>query len=157
MAKHPKPIPDGYHSITPYLYVKGAARAIDFYQHAFGANVRMRMDAPNGKVGHAELEIGNACIMLADEAPDMGAHSPETVGGTPVGLMLYVEDVDAVVAKAEKAGARVTRPIENQFYGDRLGCIEDPFGHSWYIATHVEDVEPAELERRAKARMSETA
>ena len=146
-----KPIPDGYTSVIPYLIVDGAAKAIDFYKHAFGAIERFRIGSPGGRVGHAELTIGGSLIMLADEHPEMGAVAPPTVGGTPVGLHLYVEDVDAVAAKALAAGATLKRPVENQFYGDRLGSIVDPFGHLWHISTHVEDVSPEEIGRRAAA------
>lgn len=146
-----KPIPEGYHSVTPYLVVKGGARALEFYARAFGARELFRMDQPDGRVGHAEIQIGDSRIMLADEFPDMGARSPETVGGTPVGIMLYVEDVDETVARAVAAGAKVTRPVENKFYGDRMGELTDPFGHRWYLGTHVEDVSPEEIGRRAAA------
>jgi PhnB protein len=146
-----KPVPDGYPSLTPYLIVADAAAAIAFYQQVFGAKLRMKLDGPDGKIGHAELEIGNSLIMLADEHPEMGALSPKTVGGTPVGLHVYLEDVDAVAAKAVAAGATLKRPVENQFYGDRLGSIVDPFGHLWHISTHVEDVSPEEIGRRAAA------
>ena len=146
-----KPIPDGYPSVTPYLIVAGAAAAIAFYQHVFGAKVRLRLDGPNGKIGHAEVAIGDSLIMLADEHPEMGALAPSTIGGTPVGLHVYVEDVDGVAAKAVAAGATLKRPVENQFYGDRLGSIVDPFGHLWHISTHIEDVSPEEIGRRAAA------
>ena len=149
-----KPVPDGYHSVTPYLVVKGAARAIDFYVRAFGAVELMRMPAPGGRIGHAELRIGDSPVMLADENPEVGARSPETVGGSPVGLMLYVPDVDATVERAVAAGAHLTRPVANQFYGDRSGGVTDPFGHVWFVATHVEDVPPEELERRRAAQES---
>ena len=131
-----KSIPEGYHSITPYLAIAGAADAIAFYKKAFGATEVMRMAAPGGKVGHAEVEIGGSRIMVADEHPDMGFLSPKTIGGSPVGLHLYVEDVDAVTRQAVAAGAKELRPVKNQFYGDRTGTIEDPFGHVWHIATH---------------------
>ena len=143
-----KPIPDGYPQVTPYLVVDGAAAAIEFYNSVLGTTERMRMPAPGGKIGHAELELGNSVIMLADEAPEVGALSPPTVGGSPVTLMVYVEDVDDVVARAEQAGATVLRPVENQFYGDRSGQFEDPFGHRWSVASHVEDVSPEEMGRR---------
>lgn len=145
-----KPIPEGYHSVTPYLIVRGAARAIEFYGKAFGATERMRMDGPGGRVMHAEIQIGDSVVMLADE-PETGARSPEAYGGTPVSIMLYVEDVDATVKRAVEAGARLTRPVENQFYGDRMGGITDPFGHEWYVATTVEEVSPDELQRRMDA------
>ncbi|HET7752952.1 MAG TPA: VOC family protein [Anaeromyxobacteraceae bacterium] len=151
MAGQVKPIPDGYHSITPYLVVKGAARAIEFYKAAFGAKERFRMAEPGGGIGHAELEIGDSCLMLADEQEMRGFRGPEAYGGSPVTLLLYVEDVDATVKRAVEAGAKLTRPVEDQFYGDRTGGITDPFGHVWYVATHVEDVPPEELERRARA------
>jgi PhnB protein len=150
-----KPIPDGYHSVTPYLYIDGAARAIDFYKLAFGAVEVMRLEAPGGKIGHAEIKIGDSHVMLADEFPDMGARGPHTIGGTAVGLMVYLPDVDVVVDRAVKAGATLERPVENKFYGDRTGGIVDPFGHRWYIATHVEDVPPEEMEKRAAAAMAE--
>ena len=146
-----KPIPDGYHSLTPYLIVADGARALAFYEQVFGARVRMRHDGPGGKIGHAELEIGDSLVMLADEYPAMGALAPPTVGGSPVGLHLYIADVDAVTARAIVAGAKLLQPIENKFYGDRLGTIEDPFGHKWYISTHIEDVPPEEIGRRAAA------
>lgn len=148
-----KPIPDGYHSVTPYLYIDGAARAIDFYKQAFGAVEVMRLEAPGGKIGHAEIKIGDSHVMLADEFPEMGARGPHTIGGTAVGLMVYLPDVD-VVDRAVKAGATLERPVENKFYGDRTGGIIDPFGHRWYISTHVEDVPPEEMEKRAAAAMA---
>lgn len=146
-----KPIPEGYHSITPYLIIRGAAKALDFYKRAFGAAELFRMESPDGRIGHAEIRIGDSPIMLADEHPDMGARSPEAWGGSPVSLMLYVEDVDRVFAQAVEAGAVVERPLADQFYGDRTGGLKDPFGHVWYVATHIEDVPPEELDRRAKA------
>ncbi len=149
MASAVKPIPEGYHSVTPYLCVKGGARAIEFYERVFGAREIYRMMQPDGRVGHAELQIGDSRIMLADEAPDAGARSPQTIGGSPVTIHLYVEDVDATVARAVEAGARLTRPVKDQFYGDRNGGVVDPFGHVWFVSTHVEDVPPDELERRA--------
>ena len=146
-----KPVPDGYRSITPYVIVRGGAAAIAFYQKVFGARLRMKLDAPGGKIGHAELEIGDSLIMLADEHPEMGALAPPTIGGTPVGLHVYLADVDAVAAKAIAAGATLKRPVADQFYGDRLGSIVDPFGHLWHISTHIEDVSPDEIARRAAA------
>jgi PhnB protein len=143
-----KTIPDDYASVTPYLIVQGAAEAIEFYKDVFGATERMRLPAPDGKVAHAEIEIGDSVIMLADECPGRGAKSPQTIGGTPVCLHLYVEDADAVFAKAIAAGAEQIRPVENQFYGDRSGMFSDPSGHSWNVATHVEDVSPEELHKR---------
>ena len=145
-----KPIPDGYHSITPYLIVQGGERAIAFYRSALGAREVMRM-AEAGKVRHAELEIGDSRVMLADEHPELNALSPKTIGGTPVSLHLYVEDVDAVVARAVEAGAKILRPVADQFYGDRTGGIEDPFGHRWFIATHKEDLSMEEIKKRAAA------
>ena len=135
-----KPIPDGYPQVIPYLSVDGASSAIEFYCTVFDANKRMRMPAPDGKVGHAELEIGDSVVMLADVFPEMGGQSPQSIGGTPVSVMVYVEDVDAVFDRA-LALARTRRgPVENQFYGDRVGQFVDPFGHKWFVATHVEDV-----------------
>jgi PhnB protein len=146
-----KPIPDGYHAITPYLIVSGGAKALGFYAQAFGAVERLRIPGPAGKVGHAEIVIGGSCIMLADEHLEIGAIGPHTIGGSPVGIHLYVEDVDAVVARAVAAGATLTRPVADQFYGDRVGGITDPFGHRWWIATHKEDLTNEELHRRAAA------
>jgi PhnB protein len=143
-----KPLPDGYPRVTPYLVVDGATAAIDFYREVLGAIERMRMPAPDDKVGHAELEIGDSLIMLADEYPDMDALGPKTVGGTPVTLHVYVEDADAVFDRAVEAGAKALRPVEDKFYGDRSGEFEDPFGHRWSVATHVEDVPPDEIEKR---------
>ena len=146
-----KPIPEGYPTLTPYLIVTDGAAAIAFYRQAFGAAERLRLDAPGGKIGHAELTIGDSVIMLADEYPEMGALSPASVGGTPVGLHLYVADVDAVTARAVAAGGKLRHPPENKFYGDRNSTVEDPFGHRWYLSTHVEDVAPEEIARRAAA------
>ena len=146
-----KPIPEGYHTVTAYLIVKGAANAIDFYTKAFGATELFRMADPSGKVGHAEIKIGDSHIMLADEYPEMDARSPQAIGGTPVGLMLYLQDCDSVVAKAVSLGAKVAKPVQDQFYGDRSGTILDPFGHKWTIATHKEDVSPEEMQKRAAA------
>lgn len=150
-----KPIPEGYPRLSPYLAVDGAAAAIDFYREVFGASERVRMPAPDGKIGHAELLVGDSVIMLADEFPDMDVRSPKTVGGTPVTLILYVEDVDAVFDRALRAGATALRAVENQFYGDRSGQFEDPFGHRWNIATHIEDVPPEEMAQRAAQTMEE--
>lgn len=144
-----KPIPDGYHAVTPYLVCADAERAIDFYEKVFGAEERMRIAAPDGKIGHAELVIGGSTIMLADEHPEMGARAPGAFGGSPVTLVLYVADVDATVARAVESGARVQRPVEDKFYGDRMGTIVDPEGHVWHVATHIEDVPQDELLRRA--------
>ena len=144
-----KPIPDGYPRVTPYLHVDGASRAIEFYSTVFGATERMRMPAPGGRIGHAELQIGDSVIMLADEFPDMNVRGPKTIGGTPVTVMVYVEDVDQVLDRAIKAGAKEIRAVMDQFYGDRSGEFEDPFGHRWNVATHVEDVPPDEMAKRA--------
>jgi PhnB protein len=145
------PIPDGYGAVMPYLIVDGAARAIEFYKTVLGAAERLRMAAPGDKVGHAELTVGGSVIMLADEHPEIGAVGPRTVGGSPVGIMVYLPDVDAAVARAVAAGGKVVSPAENKFYGDRSATIEDPFGHKWYLSTHVEDVPPDEMERRVAA------
>jgi PhnB protein len=149
--KKVSPIPKGYRTMTPYLMVKGAAQAIEFYKVAFGAKELMRMPGPNGTIGHAELQFGDCVVMLSDEAPGMGYVGPLSLGGTPVGLHLYLKDVDGVVARAVAGGAKLTRPIENKFYGDRSGTLEDPFGHRWTVSTHVEDVPPKEMELRAAA------
>jgi PhnB protein len=146
-----KPIPEGYHSVTPYLIVKGAGKAIEFYKSAFGATEVMRMPGPNDQVMHAEIKIGDSVVMLADE-PEGGQHrSPLTIGGTPVSLMVYVDDVDTVFSQAVSLGATATRPVVDQFYGDRSGTLTDPFGHVWTIGTHVEDVSAEEMERRMAA------
>jgi PhnB protein len=143
-----KPIPDGYHTLTPYLIVKGAARALEFYAKALGAKELYRLADPSGKVGHAEMKIGDSPFMLADEFPERGAVSPEGREGRSVSFLIYVPDVDAAFARAVAAGASVVRPVQDQFYGDRSGMLEDPFGHRWTLATHVEDVSPEEMERR---------
>jgi len=152
-----KPIPAGYHSVTPYLIVKGAAKAIDFYKKAFGASEIMRFDGPEGQIGHAEIKVGDSPVMLADEHPQMGFRSPQTLGGAGVSLMIYVEQVDAVFKSAIAAGAKELHAVKNQFYGDRSGTLQDPFGHIWTVATHVEDVPNDELERRAQAVMKEAS
>lgn len=149
MSNPVKPIPDGYPVVTPYLIIRGAAAALDFYQQAFGATERMRLEMPGGIIGHAEIQLGDSVIMMADEFPQMNARGPESYGGSPVSLHVYVTDVDAVVARAVSFGAKVMRPVTNQFYGDRSGTITDPFGHTWNIATHVEDVSPEETTLRA--------
>jgi PhnB protein len=141
-------IPAGYHTATPYLVVDDAAAAIDFYRRAFDAVELMRLPMPGNKIGHAEIKLGDSTIMLADEFPEHGARSPKTLGGSPVSLMLYVEDCDAMFARAVAAGATVFRPLADQFYGDRSGCLIDPFGHQWTVSTHKEDVPPEELQRR---------
>lgn len=146
-----KPIPDGYHSVTPYLYVRGAADAIAFYEKAFGAVELMRLPMPGGVIGHAEIRIGDSVVMLADEMPEWGNKSPQTLGGTSAGLMVYVPDVDAVFARAVAAGASVHKPLADQFYGDRSGSVLDPFGHNWTIATHTEDVPHEEMAARMDA------
>ena len=148
-----KPIPDGYPRVTPYLHVDGASKAIEFYRTVFGAKERMRLAAPDGRIGHAELEIGSSMIMLADEHPEMNVRGPKSVGGTPVTVLVYVEDVDRAFERALKAGAKELRPVQNQFYGDRSGQFEDPFGHQWNVATHVEDVPPDEMAKRAAKMM----
>jgi PhnB protein len=145
-----KPIPDGYHSITPYLIIRGAKKAMEFYSKAFGAQEVFKMEDEKGTIGHAEMRIGSSIFMLADEKPNMPHKSPATLGGSPISIMLYVEDVDSTFKQAVSAGAEVERPLANQFYGDRTGGVKDPFGFSWYISTHVEDVSPEEMERRAK-------
>jgi len=144
-----KPIPEGYHTVTPYLIFNGANAAIEFYKKALGASEVMRLDDPSGRIHHAEIRIGNSCIMLADEHPELQALSPQTIGGSPVSLHLYVENVDAAVDRAVKAGAKLVRPVADQFYGDRTGGIEDPFGYRWFIATHKEDLSMDEIRRRA--------
>jgi len=143
-----KPVPDGYHSVTPYMVIKGAAAAIDYYKQVFGATELFRMEH-EGKVGHAEIKIGDSPIMLADEHPEMGALSPTTVGGNPVSLMIYVEDADKMSNQAIAAGGTELRPLQDQFYGDRSGTLKDPFGHVWTVATHKEDLTPEEISARA--------
>lgn len=148
-----KPIPEGYHTVTPYLFCKGAAAAIEYYKKAFGATEIARHGGPDGQIGHAEIKIGDSVIMLADEFPEMKALSPTTIGGTPVLIMLYVNDVDAVFHRALGGGGKELHPLKDQFYGDRSGTLIDPFGHMWTIATHKEDVSPEEMKRRADAAM----
>jgi PhnB protein len=148
-----KPIPEGYHTVSPYLAVDDAARALEYYTKAFGAKELVRMDAPGGKIGHAELQIGDSRIMLSDPFPQASTRPPKELGGTSASVFMYVEDVDAVVKQAVDAGATVTMEIADQFWGDRFGTITDPFGHVWSIATHVEDVPPEEMAERAKAAM----
>jgi PhnB protein len=149
-----KPIPDGYPQVTPYLIVDGGEAAIGFYSKVLGARERMRMGSPGDRIGHAELTLGDSLVMLADEHPEMGILGPKSVGGTPVTISVYVEDVDSVFERAVSEGASSIRPVENQFYGDRSGQFEDPFGHRWSIATHVEDVPPEEMEKRAAEAMA---
>jgi PhnB protein len=150
-----KPIPEGYHSVAPYLMVRDAARAMEFYKQAFGATEVMRLRMPNGKIGHAEIQIGDSRIMLSDEFPEYGNRSPEAFGGSPVIISLFVEDVDALASKAVANGAKILRPVSDQFHGDRSGRLMDPFGHVWIVSTHIEDVSPEEIERRAEAFMKE--
>ena len=152
-----KAVPEGYHTATPYLIVDDAARALEFYRKAFGAKERMRFAAPGGKIGHAEITIGNSAIMLADEHPEMGYRGPQAIGGTPVSIHLYVENVDEVFPRAVAAGATALRPVADQFYGDRSGTLRDPFGHVWHVATHKEDLSPEEMHRRAQAAMKQAA
>jgi PhnB protein len=152
-----QPVPDGYNTVSPYLAVEDAATAIDYYKKAFGATERVRMEAPDGKIGHAELEIGDSIVMLADPFPQASTKPPHELGGTSAGVFLYVEDVDAVVKRAVEAGATVTMEVADQFWGDRFGTVTDPFGHVWSVATHVEDVPPAEMAERAKAAMAAMA
>jgi PhnB protein len=142
-------IPQGYHTVIPYLSVKGASAAIDFYKNAFGATEVMRMPTPDGRIGHAELKIGDSHVMLADEFPQMNFLSPKSIGGSPVNIMIYVENTDTIFKRAVDGGAKVLKPVQDQFYGDRSGSIEDPFGHMWTISTHIEDVSPEEIDRRA--------
>ena len=151
MTSRAKAIPAGYEGAVPYLSCRNAARALEFYEKAFGATEVMRFAEPGGKIGHAEVKIAGAMIMLADEYPEMGLRSPQSLGGSPVGIHIYVDDVDAFVRRAVDAGAKLLRPVTDQFYGDRSGTLEDPFGHRWFIATHKEDVSPAELEKRYRA------
>lgn len=153
--KSVKPIPEGYHAVTPYLSIRDAASALDFYKRAFGARERMRMDAPGGKIGHAEVRIGDSVVMLADEYPDLDFLGPKSRGGTSVTLHLYVKDCDAVVAAAAAAGAKIVRPVKDEFYGDRTGTIEDPFGHVWHVASRKEDLSKSELRRRSEAAMKQ--
>ena len=151
MTSKVSPVPAGYHTVTPYISLKNAAKALDFYGRAFGAEVLVRMDMPDGRIGHAEIKIGDSRVMLADEMPDMAdavARSPQTLGGTSFGLMIYMDDVDKRFARAIEAGAVVKRAVQDQFYGDRTGTLQDPFGHVWTIGTHVEDVSPEEMKKR---------
>ncbi|PYN81755.1 MAG: glyoxalase [Candidatus Rokuibacteriota bacterium] len=143
-----KPVPQGYRTATPYLIIDGAAKALDFYKRIFGAVEKMRMPSPGGKVGHAEITIGDSIIMLADEHPEIGARSPRAFGGSGVGIMLYVDDVDVTVKNAVAEGAKLVQKVEDKFYGDRTGTIEDPWGHTWHVGTHKEDVSEDEMKRR---------
>jgi len=146
-----KAIPEGYNTVTPYLIIEGAAEAIEFYKKAFGAIELFRFPAPEGKIGHAEIKIGDSPIMLADAYPNMGYKDPKSIGGSPVSLMIYIEDVDTVFNRAVAGGATVKEAVTNKFYGDRSGSLIDPFGHVWHVATHMEDVPMEEMEKRAKA------
>jgi PhnB protein len=154
MAAKVKPVPEGYSTVTPYIMVKGAAKAIDFYKRALGAEEVYRLEMPDGRIGHAELQIGSSRLMLADEMPEMpdvACRSPQALGGSTVGLCIYIADVDTHFKRAIDAGAKVRRPVQDQFYGDRNGTFEDPFGHIWTIVTHVEDVSPEEMKKRMAA------
>jgi PhnB protein len=146
-----KPIPDGYHTATPYLIIRGAKQALEFYKHAFGAQETFRMEGDEGKIGHAEIKIGDSMIMLADENEKTGHRSAQSLGASPVSICLYVDDCDSWFNRAVQAGAKVERPLQNMFYGDRTGGVKDPFGYSWFISTHVEDVSPEEMEARMKS------
>jgi PhnB protein len=152
-----KPVPEGYHTVTPYLTVDGAAGAIEYYKKAFGAVERVRMNTPDGTVGHAEIQIGDSLVMLSDPAPQAATRPPSELGGTSAGVFLYVDDVDAVVRKAIDAGATVTMEVADQFWGDRFGSVRDPYGHIWSVATHIEDVPAEEMAERAKAAMAAMA
>ena len=152
-----KTIPDGYHSVTPYLSIKGASAAIEFYKKALGAIELFRLDMPGDLIGHAEIQIGNSRIMIADPCDDVSFADPESLGGTTVGLYVYVNDVDAIYSQAVDAGAKVIKPVEDQFYGDRTGAIEDPYGHRWFLATHIEDLTPEELSKRTENLFKEAA
>ena len=151
MSKSVRPVPEGHPTVSPYLIVSDGAAALDFYKKAFGATELMRHTDPNGRVGHAEITIGDSVIMLADEFPDVGARSPRSIGGSPVGIHLYVEGVDALANRAIAAGAKVVRPVQDQFYGDRSGSVADPYGHVWHVATHKEDLSMEEVGKRAAA------
>jgi PhnB protein len=152
-----KPIPEGYHVVTPYLTIKGAAEAIEFYKTAFGAQELVRMAMPDGKIGHAEIKIGDSIIMLGEEVEEMGGRSAQSLGGSPVGFVIYVEDVDTEFQRALDAGATLSRPLENKFYGDRMGSVRDPFGYEWSLGTHIEDVTPEEMSKRMDAEFAKMA
>ena len=154
MLKKGKPVPRGYRTVTPYLIIKDAASAIDYYKRAFRAKVLMCLSEPSGKVGHAEIKIGDSRIMLADEYPEMGSRGPQSLGGSPVCILLYMDDCDEIFDRAIARGAKVIRPMSDQFYGDRAGTLEDPFGHVWTIATHKEDLSTEEIMQRAAVRMN---
>lgn len=151
MAKNVKAIPNGHHTVTPYLAIRNATKALEFYEKGFGATVTYKLLMPDGRLGHAEIRLGDSVVMLADEFPEYGGKAPEAFGGSPVSIHLYVEDVDAFFKRALMAGARERKPVEDQFYGDRSGQLEDPFGHLWWVATHKEDVAPEELQKRVQA------
>ena len=155
MAHKVKPVPEGHHTVSPYLAVKNAAQALEFYQRGFGATETFRLTLPDGRVGHAEIRLGDSIIMLADEFPEYGGKAPQTLGSSPVNIHLYVEDVDAFVERAVAAGARERTPVMDQFYGDRSGQLEDAFGHLWWVATHKEDVPPEEMKKRVDARCAQ--
>jgi PhnB protein len=155
MAKKAAAIPKGYHTVTPSLFVAGAAKAIDFYKKALGAEELMRFPGPDGKIMHAEIKVGDSIIMLADEMPDMGGRSPKSIGGTPVSFFVYGENVDAAWKRAVDAGAREVQPLADQFWGDRTGCLEDPFGHHWWLAQHLEDLTPEQIQKNAEAYFSQ--
>jgi PhnB protein len=157
MTTEAKPIPEGYHTITPTLTVSDCARALDFYKKAFGAQERMRADGPGGKVWHAEITIGDSIVMVNDEFPEQGAVAPSTIGGSPVGLWVYTDDVDAAYERAVEAGATTDMEPDDMFWGDRLCALRDPYGHKWTLATHVEDVSPEDMEKRQKAAMEQWA
>lgn len=157
MPTQVKPIPQGFRSVTPYLTLNDTSRAIEFYKRAFGAQEVMRMDGPNGKIGHAEIKIGDSIVMLADEMPGMGSQAPQTLGGTTCGVLIYVENADTTFNQAVSAGAKVEAPMDDMFWGDRYGRLKDPFGHSWSVATHKEDVAPAEMQKRMQEAMTKKA
>ena len=155
MAKKAAATPQGYHTVTPSLFVAGAAKAIEFYKKALGAEELMRFPGPDGKIMHAEIKVGDSIIMLADEMPDMGGKGPKSIGGTPVSFFVYGENVDAAWKRAIDAGAKEIVPLADQFWGDRTGCLEDPFGHQWWLATHVQDLTPEEIRKNAEAHFSQ--
>lgn len=155
MANKAKTVPEGYHTVTPYMTVRDAVSAIDFYRRAFGAELVMKLDMPDGKIAHAEMRIGDSVIMMSEENPEWGNKSPLTLGGSPMFLMIYLPDVDAAFAKALAAGATVVRPVEDQFYGDRAGTLKDPYGHQWTLGTHMEDLSQEEVQRRMEAEFAQ--
>ena len=155
MANKANTIPEGYHSVTPYMTLRDAVSAIDFYRRAFGAELVMKLDMPDGKIAHAEIRIGDSVIMMSEENEEWGNKSPLTLGGSPMFLMIYLPDVDAAFAKALAAGATVVRPVEDQFYGDRAGTLKDPFGHQWTLGTHIEDLSQEEVQRRMEAEFAQ--